>query len=365
MLVGEDGRPRLSEFLLAREIFLRRDPGAADASEAASGRRTRDGCEVDDPLVVDLFALGNLLHLGLSGRPAAPSSDIHGLLALLDEERPDPFESLDPDLDAAGRKALGLDQGDRYASAGAFAQDLDRILRAEPRRATPPAHRFRLSSLLAACGVALGIAALAGWAVWAGRLREDEPALAGGDAREIERAFEELAGAGEGTSARSEDPNRAAYAEALRRILADPTPRRVILHVEAHLHQPFVAEETLRAFEEAMPSSPEAIRLAMLEMTSDAFDAVLSPLASGPEPDAARALGIVATLGLPRANRHLLLGLAARSDHDAWVARAWSAYEAINGPGPTNRLREDLAALPPADAERVVATLRQAGLWKE
>ena len=141
LLIDIDGTVVLHEFTVARLVFQRGEAGVARGMRA-SGRRTRSGGEVDDPLHVDLFGLGNLLHLGLTGQTAATESGLPGLLQVLDQTLLGGIEptadNVVPQIEAIVRRALGLDQNQPYSSAGRLADDIDRVIHTKEIPNPPP-----------------------------------------------------------------------------------------------------------------------------------------------------------------------------------------------------------------------------------
>ncbi|MBL8901472.1 MAG: protein kinase [Planctomycetes bacterium] len=97
---------------------------------------------------VDVYALGVILHQALAGAaPYAAATPRSMIEATLHEEAPD-LSQVRPrvarDLALIARTAMARDPGDRYATAAALADDLERWLRGEPIAARPigPGVRF-------------------------------------------------------------------------------------------------------------------------------------------------------------------------------------------------------------------------------
>jgi serine/threonine protein kinase len=114
-----------------------------------------DSAEID--LRTDVYALGVILYEMLAGvRPYDTGSGLIDALRVICEEPPRPLRQvwrsstrLDPDLATIVAKALAKRADERYSSAGAFAQDLDRLLTSQPILARPPSTMYQLRKLVA------------------------------------------------------------------------------------------------------------------------------------------------------------------------------------------------------------------------
>lgn len=150
VLVDSDGRARVTDFGLAREV--------TEESGASAARLTQAGQLLGTPAYMspeqavgdldrlgpptDVWALGVMLYEILTGAlPIEAASSMERIAALVRETvlpRPslrDP--SVPPELDAICAKALEWRPADRYADAGALAQDLQRWLAGDPIAARP------------------------------------------------------------------------------------------------------------------------------------------------------------------------------------------------------------------------------------
>jgi hypothetical protein len=139
ILIDEQGRPRLTDFGIARLQHAWSDPpnqpvgGTLSymAPEQARGEADRVGPPSD------IFALGGVLYFLLTGQPPFPGSNpiLVQQQAAKGEVNLTPLASarVPGRLAAICRKALAPNPNDRYASADHLADDLDRFLR-RPRQ---------------------------------------------------------------------------------------------------------------------------------------------------------------------------------------------------------------------------------------
>ncbi len=208
ILVDSDGQVRLLDFGVAASLA----PDAADTLTGlfltpryASPEQLRG-----EPLTTaaDIFSAGLVLHELLTGRPARPPADssVLGLSRLLTAPSPTrPSQQLDPDglglagpplnrwrqrlrgdLDRIVGKALASDPSRRYASARAFADDIEAWLARRPVRARGDSAGYRFGLLLrrnrtAAAAISLGLLGLIGGLVLAldqARLKQAEASSA-------------------------------------------------------------------------------------------------------------------------------------------------------------------------------------------
>jgi serine/threonine-protein kinase len=173
ILIGEDGAARVADFGLARDLHLDADTrrltqtgvvlgtAAYMAPEQARGHGT-------DPRA-DCYALGASLYEALTRRPPFIADTTGELLVRLLSEPPAPPSRHAPgvpaDLETIVLHCLAKDPADRYPSAAALADDLDRYLRGEPVAAAPAVVRLRRRATWRVLGIA-GAALLLGGAVW-------------------------------------------------------------------------------------------------------------------------------------------------------------------------------------------------------
>jgi serine/threonine-protein kinase len=150
ILLTPDGSPKIADFSLARSF---KAESAVTLSSARVGtpsymapEQALGKADAFCPSV-DVYALGAVLYEALTGRPPfraeTPAETVRQLIA----EEPAPPSRLNAkvprDLETVCLKALRKDPRDRYATAAAMADDLNRFLRGEPVNARPtgPADR--------------------------------------------------------------------------------------------------------------------------------------------------------------------------------------------------------------------------------
>lgn len=175
VLVGKDGRLRITDFGLAREIDSGSDLTLSGATlgtpgylppEQASVKRGKIGP------VSDVYSLGGILYFLLTGRPPFRAATMAEMLQAVMDATPVPPHKLNPrvprELETICLKCLEKDGERRYASAYLLAADLNRYLRGEHILGRPVGVFGRVRSwskrkpVIAGLVAALGLAMVAG-----------------------------------------------------------------------------------------------------------------------------------------------------------------------------------------------------------
>ena len=155
VLVTRDGQPHVLDFGLAKA--LEEEPGspmltqegqyagtpAFMAPEQAAGRF--DAIDTR----ADVYGLGATLYLLLNGQTPhdcdGPRFDVLRRVATEEVRRPRQLNSSLPvEVEWLLLKALSRDPQQRYGSAGELAEEIDRYLRSEPLKASPPSAVYRI-----------------------------------------------------------------------------------------------------------------------------------------------------------------------------------------------------------------------------
>lgn len=153
VLIGVDGKPRITDFGLAKR--LSGDSGMTATGqvlgtpsymppEQAEGRTETIGA------AADVYSLGAMLYALLTGRPPFQAANMMETLRQVCHQEPvsprDLNASVDKDQETICLKCLEKDPAKRYASAGELAEDLTRYLARKPIFARPigkPARMLR------------------------------------------------------------------------------------------------------------------------------------------------------------------------------------------------------------------------------
>jgi WD40 repeat protein len=187
ILIGRDGTPYVTDFGLAR--FLDEVPGPGTSGGIAGTRPYLAPEQIDAARfgglgrATDVYALGAVLYLLLTGRVPFTSVNEAALLRQILDDAPDAPGRLRPglprDLETVCLKCLEKDPRRRYATAAELADDLNRFLAGLPVRARPagPLRRAGLwlrrrptTAVLIASAALLASGMVAGLAVHTRRL---------------------------------------------------------------------------------------------------------------------------------------------------------------------------------------------------
>jgi WD40 repeat protein len=177
VLLTADGTPKVTDFGLAK-----RGGGAGlTQSNAVMGTPAYMAPEQAKGLIkfvgpaADVYAVGVILYECLAGRPPFAAEDTIALIMKVVEDDPPPLSRFAPgaprDLELIAFKCLAKEPRDRYPTAAALANDLDRWTRGEPitARATTAAQRvwmwMRRNKIVAGLVAALLLAMIAGTVV--------------------------------------------------------------------------------------------------------------------------------------------------------------------------------------------------------
>ncbi len=286
VLIDRAGQPRVVDFGLAydaqQEALTKTGQMLGTPHYMAPEQVERSSSGEDIGPATDVWGLGAVLYAALTSRP--PWSEESGLAILGAIVRRDPIPPRDHDggipaaLDAIVLKALRKRPADRYASAAALADDLDRWLAGEPILATvsSPLGRFvrrlrrRRVIPFVAIG-ALGLALLGAFLLVGGRTHDPGPlldrlerALNRGDLLDDEwrdRLDELLARIGEGATIDQGIVDRASAVDLIDRVMrTDDVEASAAL--SAHLRRGGEVDRTLA--ERASKALRGADRLAAL-----------------------------------------------------------------------------------------------------
>jgi WD40 repeat protein/tetratricopeptide (TPR) repeat protein len=195
VLLTPDGAPKLSDFGLARRLG---DCDGLTATGAILGTpgylapEQVSGDKADIGRATDVYALGAILYVLLTGRPPFQAASLIETLRQTETAEPAPprrlREEVPRDLETVCLKCLEKQPSRRYASAAELADDLRRFLADEPIRARPVSQTERawrwcrrnpwlagLSAVVAALVVAVALIST-GAALWLGAALHDSKA---------------------------------------------------------------------------------------------------------------------------------------------------------------------------------------------
>ena len=136
ILLDRDGVPHIADFGLARPIDVSLSGSGGIAGTAAYMAPEQARGDKGLTTAVDVHALGAILFELLTGRTPFGGADLPSVLRRVTEEPAPPVRALRPDvhrdLELICAKCLSKAPQDRYPSAQALGEDLDRFLNGEP-----------------------------------------------------------------------------------------------------------------------------------------------------------------------------------------------------------------------------------------
>ncbi|HXG62424.1 MAG TPA: serine/threonine-protein kinase [Planctomycetota bacterium] len=187
IMLNADGWPYVMDFGLAKALEMESSlsvSGAIMGTPAFMAPEQAQGHLEEIDARSDVYSLGATLYAVLCRKPPFEGRSVMEVLMKVSTESPPPPRSVRPDLpetlEAILRKAMAPKKEDRYPSAGALAEDLQRFLDSRPVEApAPPPRGVRLGILLAGTAVLLGAAAMVWRLAARPRIREaGRPAVA-------------------------------------------------------------------------------------------------------------------------------------------------------------------------------------------
>jgi len=171
VLLDPDGTPYVTDFGLAKHTEKDSGLTRTGAIVGTPSYMPPEQARAEKQLTVatDVYSLGAILYELLTGRPPFRAGTTVDTILQVMEKEPDHPRTFNPhadrDLSAIALKCLQKWPENRYESAAAFADDLERWLRGEPTKARPPsmaglAWRWVRRNAAAAAGIlALGVVA--------------------------------------------------------------------------------------------------------------------------------------------------------------------------------------------------------------
>jgi WD40 repeat protein len=165
VLIDEEGQPHVTDFGLARRIG---QDSSLTATGAALGTPSymapeQTGRGQSMTTQTDVYGLGAILYEMLTSRPPFKGTDVLDTLAQVRENEPTrpraTCQAVDRDLETVCLKCLAKNPLNRYSSAEAVAEDLDRWQAGQPIRARPVGRTERAAKWVKRNPVAAGLVA--------------------------------------------------------------------------------------------------------------------------------------------------------------------------------------------------------------
>jgi hypothetical protein len=144
ILIDGDLHPHVTDFGLSRRLEVQHSLSPSGAIVGTPSYMAPEQARGEKGLSVaaDVYSLGAVLYELLSGRPPFRAETPLDTLQQVAEKTPEHPRTFNPnadrDLSAIALKCLQKKPAERYESADALAQELERWLRGEPTKARPP-----------------------------------------------------------------------------------------------------------------------------------------------------------------------------------------------------------------------------------
>lgn len=142
ILLDTEGRPYIADFGVAKRLGAGWEAtlsGVLLGTPAYMAPEQADGRRDAVTTATDVYGLGAILYALLTGKPPFEGDSLDAILAQVREQTPaspgDVNRRVDRDLATICRKSLEKDPKQRYATAEALAEDLERYLAGEPIQA--------------------------------------------------------------------------------------------------------------------------------------------------------------------------------------------------------------------------------------